>query len=76
MDKCIFCKIINKKVPAKIVYEDNKVICFLPKKMEVYGHTLIVPKKHYADIYDIPEEKFSYIIKTAKKLAVNPDVQT
>lgn len=71
MKNCIFCKIINKKEPAKIVYENKDVICFLPNKVEVYGHTLIVPKKHYADLYDIPEDVLSKLVKVAKKLALS-----
>jgi histidine triad (HIT) family protein len=54
MKNCIFCKIIQGKEPARIVYEEKDVICFLPKTIQVYGHTLIVPKKHYKDLYDIP----------------------
>ncbi|GAG41338.1 unnamed protein product, partial [marine sediment metagenome] len=56
MDNCKFCQIINRKIPSWIVCENEKVICFLPKKLEVYGHTLIVPKQHYTDLYDIPED--------------------
>jgi histidine triad (HIT) family protein len=70
MRDCIFCKIINKEEPAKIVYEDKDVICFLPQKVEVYGHTLIAPKKHYADLYDIPEGVLSKVVKVAKKLTL------
>ncbi|MFZ8847993.1 MAG: HIT family protein [Minisyncoccia bacterium] len=40
----MFCKIIKGKEPARIIYEDKDVICFLPKTIQVYGHTLIVPK--------------------------------
>jgi len=68
MDDCIFCQIVNKKAPAKIIYENENVICFLPKKIVVYGHTLIVPKKHYADLYDIPSDILCELIKVAQKL--------
>jgi histidine triad (HIT) family protein len=70
MNNCIFCQIINKQAPARIVYEDEDVICFLPKKVEVYGHTLIVPKQHYADLYDIPENVLCDLVKMAKKLTL------
>lgn len=46
------------------------MICFLPKTIWVYGHTLIVPKKHYKDLYDIPEALLCKLIKTAKKLTL------
>ncbi|MFH0805417.1 MAG: HIT domain-containing protein [Patescibacteria group bacterium] len=71
MRNCIFCKIINKKEPAKIIYEDKDVICFLPNKVEVYGHTLIASKKHYVDLYDIPEDILSKLVRVAKKLTLS-----
>jgi histidine triad (HIT) family protein len=70
MDNCIFCKIVNKQVPASIIYETENVLCFLPNKIEVYGHTLIIPKKHFADLYDIPEEILSELTITSKKLII------
>lgn len=70
MKKCIFCKIVKRSESARIIYEDKDVICFLPKKIEVYGHTLIVPKKHCADLYDIPEEVLCKLVKVAKKLTL------
>ncbi len=68
MNNCIFCQIVDKKAPAKIIYENENVICFLTKKVEVYGHTLIVPKKHYVDLYDIPVDILCELIKVAQKL--------
>lgn len=70
MDNCIFCQIIQDEKPAKIIYENKNVICFLPKKLEVCGHTLVVPKNHYADIYDIPTEILCDLIKVTQKLAL------
>jgi len=71
MKNCIFCKIIRKEVPARIIYEDKDVICFLPNKIEVYGHTLIVSKKHYADLYDIPEGLLCKLTAVAKRLTLS-----
>ena len=68
MNNCIFCQIVDKKAPARIIYENKSVIGFFPKKIEVYGHTLIVPKKHYADLYDIPVNILSDLVKVAKIL--------
>ncbi|OIP85052.1 hypothetical protein AUK04_01665 [Candidatus Roizmanbacteria bacterium CG2_30_33_16] len=70
MDNCIFCQIVNRKAPARIIYENENVICFLPKKVEVYGHTLVVPKKHYVDLYDIPEDILCDLVKVAQKLTL------
>ena len=70
MNNCIFCKIIKGKEVVSVIYENDKVICFLPKELEVYGHTLIVPKKHYADLYDIPEDVLCDLVKVTKKLTL------
>jgi len=70
MDNCKFCQIINRQIPSWIVYENEKVICFLPQKLEVYGHTLIMPKQHYADLYDVPEDVLCELIKVSKKITI------
>ena len=40
MNICKFCQIVNRQIPSWVVYENEKVIAFLPEKLEVYGHTL------------------------------------
>ena len=65
---CIFCKIINGEIPSYVVYEDDIVKAFLDVNPEANGHTLIVPKKHYVDLYDIPNEVLSHIMDVAKKI--------
>lgn len=77
MTDCLFCKIINKEIPSYIVYEDDDFLAFLDIKPINPGHTLIVPKKHYRNIFDWDEninkkiggitQKISSIIKTATK---------
>jgi histidine triad (HIT) family protein len=67
---CDFCQIVEGKTSAKIIYENESVICFLSKKSEVYGHTLIVPKKHYVNFYDIPTETLCELIKAVQKLTI------
>jgi len=56
MEECIFCKIINKEIPAYILYEDEYSIAFLDINPINKGHTLFVPKKHFDRISDIDEE--------------------
>lgn len=68
-ESCIFCKIMKKEAPASIVYEDEKVIAFLSIQPINVGHTLVVPKAHYENIYEIPEEEVAYLYKIVKKLA-------
>ena len=53
---CIFCKIIEKKIPSKIVYEDGLVTAFEDVNPQAPIHTLIVPKKHIPDIHSMTEE--------------------
>lgn len=69
MENCVFCKIIKKELSSKIVYENESTICILSKDMEVYGHTLILPKIHYENLYDIPEKLLTELSNTIKFLA-------
>jgi histidine triad (HIT) family protein len=67
-ESCAFCKIVRKEAPASPVYEDEKVIAFLSIQPINIGHTLVVPKKHYKNIYEIPEEEVAYLYQIVKKL--------
>src|SRR5208283_1985546 len=69
MSECIFCKIIRKEAPASIVYEDTQVVAFLSNRPVNVGHTLVAPKKHYENIYEIPEEEAAHLFKIVKKIA-------
>ena len=55
MTDCIFCKIIEGKIPCTKVYEDKNVLAFLDISPINAGHTLVVPKKHYEKLQQIPE---------------------
>jgi histidine triad (HIT) family protein len=68
-ENCIFCQIIHKKSPASIVYEDEEVVAFLSNRPVNKGHTLVVPKKHYENIYEISEDEAAYLFKITKKIA-------
>ena len=68
MSDCIFCKIINKDLPSRVVYENDLVMAILDAFPASLGHTLIIPKKHFVNIYDVEEDYLVEIIKTAKKL--------
>ena len=68
MNNCIFCKIANRNIPSKILYEDDKVLVFLDVNPDTAGHTLIIPKKHYKDIDDIDDDTYMHIFKIAKKI--------
>lgn len=64
-----FCKIINKELPATIVYEDDIVLGILDIHPQTPGHTLLIPKKHFEDMHDMDEGTFLHIMGVAKKLA-------
>jgi histidine triad (HIT) family protein len=54
MQECIFCKIVKKEIPAHIVYEDADFLAFLDIHPQSPGHTLVIPKKHYRWVWDVP----------------------
>lgn len=67
---CIFCKIVNGDIPSYTIYEDDLVKAFLDVNPDINGHLLIIPKKHYKDLFDIDEKTLMHIFETAKK--INP----
>ena len=66
---CIFCKIANGEMPSKTLYEDDKFRVILDLGPASKGHALILPKEHYADLYELPEETAGEVMKLAKKMA-------
>ena len=68
-EPCAFCDIVQKEAPASIVYEDEKVIAFMSIRPINIGHTLVVPKKHYKNIYEIPEDEVAHLYTVVKKIA-------
>lgn len=65
----IFCKIINNEIPSYTIYEDEIIKVFLDVNPNSTGHTLIIPKKHYENLFDIEEETLNYILKKSKDIA-------
>lgn len=70
MEDCIFCKIIRKQAPAKIVYEDEFVLGITPKEEVSRGHTLLVSKTHFESIFDVEETTFVNFARVIKDLSV------
>lgn len=66
---CIFCKIINKEIPANIVYEDEYVLAFLDITQGTKGHTLVIPKKHSKNLLEVDEESLTHVFTTTQKIA-------
>ncbi len=69
MNNCIFCKIVNKDIPSVTVYEDDIIIAFLDISQATKGHTLIIPKNHYENVFDIDKAVISHIHKHVPKIA-------
>ena len=66
---CIFCEIIKGNIPSKKVYEDDDVLAILDISQLTCGHTLVMPKKHVANIYDCDEETLNRVMAVVRKLA-------
>lgn len=68
-DNCIFCLIANGQIPSNTVYEDGDFRVILDISPAAKGHMLILPKEHYANIFELPEETAKKVLPLAKKLA-------
>lgn len=68
---CIFCKIISREVTATFVYEDSDVAVIVPKERISDGHVLVIPKKHYQDIFDIDDTVLRNIASISKKISAH-----
>ncbi|WP_420599040.1 histidine triad nucleotide-binding protein [Neptuniibacter sp.] len=69
---CLFCKIINKEIPADIIYEDEHVIAFNDISPQAPTHALIIPRKHIATLNDVQAEDgalVGHMVKTAATIA-------
>ncbi|MEM0165700.1 MAG: HIT domain-containing protein, partial [Saccharolobus sp.] len=67
---CLFCDIIQERSSAYIVYKDDKVVSFLDKFPITPGHTLVVPKSHYDNFLEIPDDVLSSLCVITKKIAI------
>lgn len=65
---CIFCKIINNEIPSEVIYEDDDVKVFLDINPTTNGDSLIVPKKHFTDFREVPDEILLHMNNVIKKL--------
>ncbi len=68
-NNCIFCKIANGEIPSKTLYEDEEFRVILDLGPATKGHALILPKSHYKNLYELPEETAGNVMKLAKKMA-------
>ncbi|MDT8862017.1 HIT family protein [Alkalihalobacillus sp. MEB130] len=66
---CIFCKIVKGDIPASKVYEDEHVLAFIDISQVTKGHTLVIPKTHHQDLFDLSEESAQHVFTTVPKVA-------
>jgi histidine triad (HIT) family protein len=69
-DDCPFCRIASGKASASTVYEDENVLAFMDLNPVSAGHTLVVPRRHWENIFEVPEETLTELIAVVKKLSV------
>ena len=67
-NNCVFCKIVEKEIPAHIVYEDENFLAFLDSRPQSPGHTQVIPKRHIRWVWDV--ENTSEYFGIAKKIAL------
>jgi histidine triad (HIT) family protein len=68
-ENCRFCQIILRKKENSIVYEDELIIAFLDIRPVFKGHTLVIPKAHHENFYDLPPRIISHLFKQAQKIS-------
>lgn len=74
---CIFCKIANKEIPARIAFENERLIAFHDLFPQAPLHVLIIPKTHYTTLNDVPADESALlgeIMATASQLAADMGV--
>lgn len=70
-DNCVFCKIANGDIPSKALYEDDDFKVILDLGPATKGHALILPKNHYRNLFELPDEEASKVMILAKKMATH-----
>jgi histidine triad (HIT) family protein len=68
-EDCIFCKIVRRQAPSSIIYEDEKILAFMDIRPVSEGHTLIIPKQHFVDIFDTPNDLLAAAHIKTKQIA-------
>ncbi len=70
VEGCPFCSIVSGEAPASIVYEDEDVLAFMDLSPATVGHTLVVPREHWENIYEVPEETLAKVIAVVKRVSI------
>ena len=73
---CIFCKIVNGEIPVKVIAETNHTLAFLDAFPLTKGHSLVIPKKHYQKIQDIPSQENIDLFESVRNVISRVDKLT
>ena len=75
---CVFCKIVNGEIPSFKIYESDHALAFLDISQNTVGHTLVIPKKHFENIFELDSETgkeiFDAVLKTTQILKNKLDI--
>lgn len=77
-EACVFCKIVNRQIPSKIAFEDNKILAFEDIRPQAPIHIMVIPKYHIEKVSDLTDENIHLIgslILTAKNIAKEKNIQ-
>lgn len=66
---CVFCKIASGEFNSSKIYEDDKVLAILDLSQATYGHTLVMPKQHYENIFDLDNELAKHLFSVVQKIS-------
>ncbi len=67
---CIFCKMADREIPSRIIFENDFTLAFLDISPISKGHTIVIPKNHYSNLEVIPDYELSEVYKVVKNLAI------
>ncbi len=69
MEECVFCKIVNKDIPAHIAMENDSIVAFTDKHPINPGHLLVIPKKHKEVLFDLEDQDYTSVMLAVKQLS-------
>ncbi len=69
-EDCIFCKIVHRQAPSSVVYEDERTMAFMDIRPVSEGHSLVIPKKHFVDVFDTPNDELAAMYVLSKRVAL------
>lgn len=71
MENCVFCKIIKKELPATVLFENNEFLAFPSVEPVSKGHTLLIPKEHFENVFDFETSSLEKLMGVAQTIAKN-----